>query len=218
MTTLISPSRHYQNRCIVVPLDQDDYAEIVEDASRYRQALDRLAEKYPELFPEAFLQQGYRMKDKYCSKTLSNLVIRRIESGGIAYTVRPSFVLPHLRGWTKDTEHAMFMRKFGVPFWALGHSFGRDQMYWFRLAHALSRYNLVDTTVRTPQDLPEHLVVDEKHTWLQGDKVFVATTCGTCAELVEAWAALLRQAQHMPGCGGGRKRERGGAFTASYLC
>ena len=132
--------------------------------------------------------------------------------------MRPSFVLPHLRGWTKDTEHAMFMRKFGVPFWALGHSFGRDQMYWFRLAHALGRYNLVDTTVRTPQDLPEHLVVDEKHTWLQGDKVFVATTCGTCAELVEAWAALLRQAQHMPGCGGGRKRERGGAFTASYLC
>jgi len=38
--------------------------------------------------------------------------------------------------------------------------------------------NLVETTVKDPQDIPEDLSVDEKPTWLEGDKVYIATTVG----------------------------------------
>jgi hypothetical protein len=30
--------------------------------------------------------------------------------------------------------------------------------------------------IRNPADIPEHLGADEKHTWILGDKVYVATT------------------------------------------
>jgi hypothetical protein len=30
--------------------------------------------------------------------------------------------------------------------------------------------------VKDPSKLPSHLVADEKHTWLEGEKVYVATT------------------------------------------
>jgi hypothetical protein len=32
-----------------------------------------------------------------------------------------------------EVEKALFLRKFGVPFWALSHVFGRDHMYWYRV-------------------------------------------------------------------------------------
>jgi hypothetical protein len=40
----------------------------------------------------------------------------------------------------------------------------------------LGRPSIVGTTVRDPSKLPKHLVADEKHTWLEGEKVYVATT------------------------------------------
>ena len=126
------------------------------------------------------------------------IFIRRIEIGGIAYTVRPSFVLPHLSGWAKDAEHALFLRKFDVPFWALEYLYGESAMHFFRLEQSLGRHSLVETTVRTPQDLPTHVVADEKHSWLKGEKVFIPTTAaGGCilgASVVrEASEAALNQ-------------------------
>jgi hypothetical protein len=40
--------------------------------------------------------------------------------------------------------------------------------------------SIVGTTVKAPEALPAHLVVDEQHTWLEGEKVYLATTaaCG----------------------------------------
>ena len=35
------------------------------------------------------------------------------------YTIAPSFVLPYMRGYTDEVEQALFLRRFGVPFWAL---------------------------------------------------------------------------------------------------
>jgi hypothetical protein len=37
---------------------------------------------------------------------------------------------------------------------------------------------MVGTTIRNAEDIPEHLGADEKHTWILGDKVYVATTVG----------------------------------------
>jgi hypothetical protein len=65
-----------------------------------------------------------------------------------------------------------------VPDWALTEVFGRGPMYWHRLERMLGRSSLGGTTVKQPGRLPGHLVADEKHTTLVGEKVSVAATAG----------------------------------------
>jgi broad specificity phosphatase PhoE len=77
-----------------------------------------------------------------------------------------------------DVEKGLFLRKFGVPFWAVSHIFGRDQMYWYRLKQALGRNSIVGTTTRNCNDIPLHLSADEKHTRILGDKSYIAATVG----------------------------------------
>jgi hypothetical protein len=115
------------------------------------------------------------MKDSYISKK-QNIMIRRIEISGIAHTVRPSFVMPYMTGMTDDAEKGLFLRKFSVPFWGTAHSFGRDPMYWERMEQSIGRNSIVGTTVKESGKLPEHVVADEKHTRIRGEKAYVATT------------------------------------------
>ncbi len=49
-------------------------------------------------------------------------------------------------------------------------------MYWYRLEQGLGRFSLVGTTVKSPEQLPKDLVADEKHSWLKGARVYIATT------------------------------------------
>ena len=112
------------------------------------------------------------------NRTLLRLDIRRIEIKDTAYTIRPSFIMPYMTGRTDEVEQALFMRKFNVPFWALSHVFGKDPMYWYRLECSLGRNDIVGTSVRNPDAIPENLAADEKHTWCNGRKVYVATTVG----------------------------------------
>jgi hypothetical protein len=51
-------------------------------------------------------------------------------------------------------------------------------MYWHRLECSLGRSSLVGTTVTAAERLPRHLVADEKHTTLAGEKVYLAVTAG----------------------------------------
>jgi len=51
-------------------------------------------------------------------------------------------------------------------------------MFWFRMEQSLGRNSIVGTTIRNPEDIPEHLAADEKHTRILGDKTYVATTVG----------------------------------------
>ena len=76
-----------------------------------------------------------------------------------------------------DVEGPLFLRKFGVPFWALARVFGGDPMSWYRMECGLGRFSVVGTTVRTAT-LPEHLLADEHHQGLDGQKVYIATTVG----------------------------------------
>ena len=76
-----------------------------------------------------------------------------------------------------DVEGPLFLRKFGVPFWALARVFGRDPMSWYRLECGLGRCSVMGTTVRRAE-LPEHLLADEHHQTLDGKKVYIATTVG----------------------------------------
>lgn len=164
------------NKTICLPFLQEVYNENIRNAADFRKCIDEYIASNSELFPPE-VTGGYRMKDSYYSKKQS-ILIRRIEIAGTAYTIRPSFVTPYMAGMTDEVEKPLFLRKFNVPFWALSQVFGRDPMYWYRLEQALGRNSIVGTTVRDADDIPEHLAADEKHTWILGDKVYVATTVG----------------------------------------
>jgi hypothetical protein len=73
--------------------------------------------------------------------------------------------------------HALFLRgKFGVPYWGLTHVFGHNDLYWERLELRLGHNSIVGTTVKHADQLPQDVLADEKHTWLNGAVVYVATT------------------------------------------
>jgi len=169
-------SAHQNNRTICLPFSQQVYNAHINNASDFRKCIDERIELFPELFPPE-ITTGYRMKDIYYSRKQS-VAIRRIKIAGIAYRIRPSFLMPYLTGITDEVEKAIFMRKFNVPFWALSYVFGKDPMYWYRIEQSIGRNSIVGTTIRNPDDIPEHLGADEKHTRILGDKVYVATTVG----------------------------------------
>jgi len=169
-------SAHRNNRTICLPFSQEEYNVTINDASDFRICIDKQIELFPELFP-AQITKGYLMKDIYYSKKQS-VPVRRIEIAGIPYTIRPSFLMPYMTGIVNEIEKALFMRKFNVPFWALSYAFGKDPMYWYRIEQSIGRNSIVGTTIRNADDIPEHLGADEKHTWILGDKVYVATTVG----------------------------------------
>ena len=83
-----------------------------------------------------------------------------------------------MTGYVADVEKALFLRRFGVPFWGLTYVFGRNDMYWQRIVAQLGRYDLVGTTVKDGELLPDHLLADEKFTSINGIRMFVATTVG----------------------------------------
>ena len=166
-------------RCstICLPVGKDAYVDLVEDARRFRGWLDQAFRDCPELFPEAFAQ-GYHLKDDRSSRK-TGLRLRRIRltSTGQSFSIRPSFVLAYMTACTDDVEGPLFLRSFGVPFWALARVFGKDTMYWYRLEVSLGRNSIVGTTVRRA-DVPEHLLADEHHRSRDGEKNYIATTVG----------------------------------------
>jgi hypothetical protein len=171
-----STSANRNNRIICLPFSQENYECNIQNPRDFRVCIDRKIERFPELFP-AEIEHGYQMKDIYRSKKQS-VWIRRIEIAGVAYTVRPSFLMPYLVGYVDEIEAALFLRKFNVPFWAVSYVFGKDSMYWYRIEQSIGRNSIVGTTVRNRQDIPGHLAADEKHTRISGDKTYVATTVG----------------------------------------
>ena len=164
------------SRTICLPVTEERYRELVDDSHAYRVWLQERFRLYPELFPEGFAQ-GFHMKDHRLSKKVQ-LTVRRIQlRDGTSYSVRPSFLMPSMSARTDEVENPLFLRKFGVPFWALSHVFGHDPMYWFRLECRLGGNSIVGTTVRKTQ-IPEHLLADEHHQTCDGNKVYLATTVG----------------------------------------
>ncbi|HVK17368.1 MAG TPA: hypothetical protein VM533_10495, partial [Fimbriiglobus sp.] len=196
-------------RCstICLPIGQDDYRRVIDTPAAFRGWLDQAFRDTPELLPAAFAR-GYRLKDARHSTRLG-IRIRRIRCSatGRAYSIRPSFALPYLTGRTDDVEGPLFLRAFGVPFWALARVFGRGPMYWYRLEVGLGRNSIVGTTLRRAA-LPEHLLADEHHQPRDGVKNYIATTVGDgCClgaalaptagadDLREAYEVFRREAQ-----------------------
>ena len=163
-----------QNRVICLPFDQKTYHEIINDAPAFRMQLDEFIKQFPQQFPTEIVH-GYRLKDIRFPKKLP-IPIRRIEIGRIGYTIRPSFVMPHMTGMTEEVEKALLLRKYNVPFHVLSYCFGYNAMKWFRMELSLGRNNLVGTTINWENDLPQHVDADEKHTWISGEKAYIAVT------------------------------------------
>jgi hypothetical protein len=171
-----------RNKSICVPFESEaHYAKCVADPALFRRHLLAVFERHPELFPDAFAE-GFACHDRYRSRKLA-LVVRRIKltRTGDVFLLRPSFLMPYLIGRTEEIARALYLRQWAVPFDALAYVFGRNAMFWYRAWCALGRPSIVGSTIKDASRLPAHLVVDEKHTSLDGGRVYIPTTvAGGC--------------------------------------
>ena len=176
MTTVAQPPRKGY-RTIRLPLAESEYDQFLTDRSYAKDRLEELYEECAELFPDAF-PWGYAFFGYTESSIKQQLLCRRIrlEQSRTVFTIAPAFVMPYRTGPPQDVDHALFLRRLHGPYWAIAHMFGRDAMYWYRLEQGLGRFSLVGTTVKSPEHLPKDLVADEKHSWLKGERVYIATT------------------------------------------
>jgi len=166
----------YLSRVICIPTEINRYKIEVDDSIKFRKMLDILIDKYPQLFPKKIIG-NYLMKDKYYSKRLS-IVIRRIKVCGISFTIRPSFVMPYMTGFTIDVEDGLYLIKNSTSFDDISYVFGRNAMYWLRLVKSIGRHSIVDTTIQKPKRIPANIVVDEKYSWIRKNKIYIPTTVG----------------------------------------
>ncbi len=183
------------HRTLRLPLAEHEYDPFMSDNAFAKERLEALYVQYPELFPE-FFEQGYVL---YGFTPLSlKLDMRcrrlRLDADEAVYTVAPGFVMPYMTGYTEDVSKALFLMRFHVPCWAIAHVFGRDAMYWYRLEQSLGRFSVVGTTVKSPGQLPHDLVGDEKHSWLKGERIYIATTAGSDCLLGAAVSTSASQA------------------------
>lgn len=176
------PARGY--RTLRLPIAEADYERFMNDNTFARSSLDELYAQYPELFPLAW-SAGYALYGFTQASCKQHLRCRRLRLGAdkTVWTVAPGFLLPYLSGRVEEVENALFLMRFHVPCWAIASVFGRDAMYWYRLQQGLGRFSVVGTTVKTAAALPQDLVADEKHTRLNGEKVYLATTAGNACIL-----------------------------------
>lgn len=170
--------RHKSKR-IVLPIEIGKYKEIVEKQEAFRECVDEMISRYAELFP-AEIENGYRLHDMRTSIKMPEIRLRRIKVMGKdkdqVFTIVPSGVLPYMTGYTDDVEKPLFLRRFSVPFWALSYVFGKNDSYWYRLSSHFGRYDIVQTTIKDADKLPEDLLSDEKHVHFNGEKAYIATT------------------------------------------
>lgn len=173
-----------ESKRVCLPIDQEEYQHIVGDQEAYCAYLDGCIRRHPELFP-AGICRGYKLHG-FCedSVKMPDVRIRRIclnerdERGRVqVFQVVPSFVLPYMTGTVGEVEKPLFLHyKFGVPFWALSYVFGRDDSYWYRVSQQLGHPSLVGTTVKHASKLPLHLLADENHSRIVGNKAYIACT------------------------------------------
>jgi hypothetical protein len=149
----------------------------MKDAKIAHELIGQQLKQYPELFPKG-TENGYMLNGKTRVSKKLGTQMRKIKVGNASYRIRPSFILPYCRAKTTEGSKALFLLKFGVPFWALAFVFGKNAMWWYRLYICLHQFSIVGTTVRKADSLPDNLLADEHHIKVKGKKSYVATTCG----------------------------------------
>lgn len=165
------------DKSICFPVSSEEqYRQLITDNSNFRAYLSQLYAQYPEIFPAA-MGKGFCFHDWVVSSK-QQLPMRRIKlkDNSEVYQLRPDFIMPYMVAKTDEIDKPMYLRQFGVPFEALAYVFGRNAMYWYRIYLSLGRASIVGTTIKNHQKLPQHLVVDEKHSWLGKNRVYLPTT------------------------------------------
>ena len=165
------------SKTICLPFDEPSYSALIADPMAYRLHIQEQYAAHPELFPSA-MEHGFELHDIRPESVKLGIKQRRIKlkATGAVYSICPAFVMPYMVGLTKDVKHALLLLGFGVPYWVLTEIFGHNDMYWYRLSISFGRASIVGTTVKDPENLPQDIAADEKHTSLQGDKAYIATT------------------------------------------
>lgn len=174
----------------------DEYKVVMADSQQARGQLDQQRETHPELFPAA-MSEGYKLNGwTELSQKMPEVKLRRIrlladnEAGQkLAYTIAPCDLLPYMSGMVSDVEKALFLKQFGVPDWGLTYVFGRNDSYWYRQTAAFGRFNLVGTTVKDGEKLPQAVLADEKHAKAHGGTWYIGTTVAQDCVLGAAVAA-----------------------------
>lgn len=187
------PAKGY--RTIRLPLAEAEYERFLTDGPYAKERLQALQALSPELFPQAF-GRGYAFYGFTPPSRKQQLRCRRVrvQETHEVFTLAPAFVLPYMSGRVAEVDTALFLMRFHVPCWAIAQVFGRDAMYWYRLHQGLGRFSVVGTTVKTADHLPPDLVADEKHSWLKGDRIYIATTAARDCLLGAAVASTASQA------------------------
>lgn len=169
-------TKNTKSKTIRLPIDGEIYHSFLKDKKLAREIIDDRYNVYPDLFPKE-MENGYSLNGSTrVSKKQKGFVMRQLLINNETYRVRPSFMLPYNKGLSIEVSKALFLKKFGVPFWALAFVFGNTPMWQYRIYISLGNYDLVGTTIYEAEDLPEHLIADEHHITVQGEKKYVATT------------------------------------------
>ena len=165
---------------IVLAIDLEMYKALVKVPEAFRRWVDEEITRHPELFPSEIVN-GYDLHSIRTSRKLTDVTLRRIKlkSTQEVFGIAPSSVMPYMTGYTDDVEKALFLLRFGVPYWALTYVFGKDDMFWFRQFCHIGRYHIIQTTVKAIEKLPKDLLADEKHIYINGEKAYIATTVGS---------------------------------------
>ncbi len=135
------------NPRVILPIEYHVYQETASDPKRFRHWLDEMIARYPELFPRQ-IEQGYTLHDSLPeSVKLPGVRFRRIQLKAVndvgeqqVLTIASSDVMPYMTGFTDDVEKALFLRRFGLPFWGLTYVFGHNDDYWYHLTSRFGRY------------------------------------------------------------------------------
>ena len=111
---------------IVLASALERYKEIVNVPETFRGWVDENIVRHPELFPSEIVN-GYDLHSTRTSRKLPDVILRRIKLKKTqeVFSIAPSSVMPYMTGYTDDVEKALFLLRFGVPYWALTYVFGK---------------------------------------------------------------------------------------------
>jgi hypothetical protein len=103
------------DKTICLPIEDGiKYEDLVKNSHEYRAYLDKMMEKYPEIFPLE-IEKGYKLQGLVQSKR-QKLITRRIrlKENQEAYQIRPDFVMPYMSERVELAEKALYLKSKGV--------------------------------------------------------------------------------------------------------